>query len=806
MNLPIPNPNLVAALALVRIGLSVLPCRSDKTPWLKNWPNRASTDQFDIQGWWGQFPSALPAINCGASGLLVVDCDRKNGKDGVAEWLRQCHRNNFDPNVCPIIETPSGGRHFYFRQLPNQPLGNTVNQLADGIDTRGVGGYVLAPGAVLPDGRGYRELSGSLDNVPPLPDGLYRLLADLKGRTKKEDTAKELSPSLTTAAVVDDRERIYAVRVLEREAQAVASAVEGNRNHTLNNAAFKIGTLLGKGGTTASEAEAVLTDAALLAGLRHSEIGPTIRSGFDAGMDNPRSPVAEQDARLRQGVEIIGVAATVPPLAPAIEWDDPKPLPSELLPVAPFETAFLPDAVADWVMDIADRMQCPPDFVAVSVMVGLAATIGRQVAIRPKRADGWTEYANLWGLVIGRPGVMKSPAMGEALKPLKTLEKNAFESYVAELDTYRAVFDDFELRTAATKKAKSRKLEANPEAELTGSALKTPVEPKPKRFIVTDSTYEALGEIIGANPNGVLVHRDEIMSLLKMLDRDENIAARGFFLSGWTGSEGYTFDRIGRNGARIEAVCLSLLGSTQPGRATAYIAPALRGGAADDGMVQRFSLTVWPDVSPDWQYVERPLNVDARTRAFRVFERLANLSHTNIGAAFDAIDDCVYLTFDNPASAIFAKWLTGLERLIRSGELHPALESHFAKYRKLVPTLALINHLTDGGTGLVGPVALNRAIAFSRYLESHARRLYGAGLRQEVVTAQAILSRVSKGELADGFTARDILQNDWAKLTDREQVIAGLALLVEHAWLADRTVRTVGRPRTEYYVNPKEKS
>jgi putative DNA primase/helicase len=400
---------------------------------------------------------------------------------------------------------------------------------------------------------------------------------------------------------------------------------------------------------------------------------------------------------------------------------------------------------------------------------------------------------------------MKSPAMGEALKPLKALEKKAFENYVAELDAYRAAFDDFELRTAAAKKANSRKLEANLEADLTGSALKAPVEPKPKRFIVTDSTYEALGEIIGANPNGVLVHRDEIMSLLKMLDRDENIAARGFFLSGWTGSEGYIFDRIGRNGARIDAVCLSLLGSTQPGRATAYIAPALRGGAADDGMVQRFSLTVWPDVSPDWKYVERSLNVDARTRAFRVFERLANLSHTNFGAAFDAIDDCVYLTFDDPASAIFADWLTGLERLIRSGDLHPALESHFAKYRKLVPTLALINHLTDGGAGPVGPVALNRAIAFSRYLESHARRLYGAGLRQEVVTAQAILSRIRKGELADGFTARDILQNDWAKLTDREQVIAGLALLVDHDWLADRTVQTGGRPRTEYHINPKAK-
>lgn len=803
MKPPTATLNLDAALALARIGFAVFPCRADKTPLLKDWPNRASTDEKVIRGWWRQFPTAVPAIACGASGLLVVDCDRKNGKDGVAEWLRLCATNELDPVACPIIETPSGGQHYYFRQLPGSPLGNTASRIGGGIDTRGAGGYVIAPGAMLTDGRCYRLLSGALDDIPPLHEGLRDYLASVAAGPKLDRTKAPPPPAPEFTAA--ERERAYALKALAEEADAIAAAAEGTRNRTLNNAAFKIGTLLPMGGITAVEAEATLTDAALRAGLEHAEIHATIRSGFDAGMTNPRPSLAEQDAQLRQGVEIVGVGPTMPPNAPPMTWTDPKPLPSELLPVAHFEPAFLPVEVADWVMDIADRMQCPPDFVAVSVMVALAATIGRQVAIRPKRADGWTEYANLWGLVIGRPGVMKSPAMGEALKPLKALEKKAFESYVTELDAFRAAFDDFELRTAAAKKAKSEQLKANPDAELVGSTLKAPIEPKPKRFIVTDSTYEALGEIIGSNPNGVLVHRDEIMSLLKMLDRDENIAARGFFLSGWTGSEGYTFDRIGRSGARIDAVCLSLLGSTQPGRATAYIAPALRGGAADDGMVQRFSLTVWPDVSPDWKYVERSLNIDARNRAFRVFERLADLSHTNFGATFDAIDDCVYLTFDDPASAIFADWLTGLEQLIRSGDLHPALESHFAKYRKLVPTLALINHLADGATGPVGPVALNRAIAFSRYLESHARRLYGAGLRQEVVTAQAILSRIRKGELPDGFTARDILQNDWAKLTDREQVNAGLALLFDHDWLADRTVQTGGRPRTEYHINPKAK-
>jgi len=450
-------------------------------------------------------------------------------------------------------------------------------------------------------------------------------------------------------------------------------------------------------------------------------------------------------------------------------------------------------------------MQCPPDFVAVSVIAALGATIGRQVGIRPKRLDTWIEFANMWALAIGRPGVMKSPAMGEALKPLKALEKKAYEAYIAEMEAYRTALEEFELRSAATKRKNTKELEDNPDGKLSSKSAKAPDQPKCKRFIVTDATYEALGEIVGANPNGVLVHRDEVMSLLKMLDRDENVAARSFYMSGWNGNDSYTFDRITRSGARIEAVCLSTLGSTQPGRIMAYIAPALRGGAADDGMIQRFGLTVWPDMPTEWKFVERSLNEEARKRAFAVFERLARLSHTNIGATIDTIDECAFVGFDDQASEKFAEWQTKLERQLRSNELHPALESHFSKYRKLVPALALINHLVDGGSGAVGSDALKRAIAFSEYLASHARRLYGAGLRLEVVTAQAILARIRKGELIDGFTARDILQNDWAKLTDREQVIAGLALLVDHDWLAERITPTGGRPRTDYIINPKVK-
>jgi hypothetical protein len=139
--------------------------------------------------------------------------------------------------------------------------------------------------------------------------------------------------------------------------------------------------------------------------------------------------------------------------------------------------------------------------------------------------------------------------------------------------------------------------------------------------------------------------------------------------------------------------------------------------------------------------------------------------------------------------------------------LSPALEGHFAKYRKLVPVLALINHLADNGQRTVGRSALRRALAFSTYLETHAKRVYGAHSAAELMAAKAILTHVRNGELKDGFTAREIHRHDWSNLTDSEQIQTGLALLTELDYLLAASTATAGRqggrPKITYIINPK---
>ena len=494
---------------------------------------------------------------------------------------------------------------------------------------------------------------------------------------------------------------------------------------------------------------------------------------------------------------------------PDLQHIEPKPLPDGLAPVMPFDMSFLPAALAPWVSDIAKRLQCPPDYVAISAVVALGSVIGRRVGIKPQAATDWIEFPNLWGMFIGSPGMMKSPAMQAALAPIHYLEAEAGKQNEVAREAYKANIDAFKLRQQV-------KASLQREALKKGKAVNfdpgvEPEEPVEIRYRTNDSSYEAIGELLIDNPTGLLVERDELVSLLHHLDREEQIVARSFYMSGWSGTQPYTFDRIIRGHVHIEAVCLSILGNTQPARIDAYVRRANMDSAGGDGLLQRFGLMVWPDSPPDWENVDEYLNSDARDRAWKVFTRMSELSETNLCASGDTsgarrgpYDKTPFFRFAHAALEEFTHWRENLERRLRSHELSPAIEGHFAKYRKLVPALALINHLADGGKGAVGQPALHKAIAFSVYLESHARRIYGADDVIEVTAAQVILAHIRHGELVDGFTARDVRRHGWSGLIDHTRVQAGLDLLVEFNYITPAPARIgqPGRPKAAFMINP----
>lgn len=486
-------------------------------------------------------------------------------------------------------------------------------------------------------------------------------------------------------------------------------------------------------------------------------------------------------------------------------WADPTPLPDDLPDVMPFDDELLPSTFRPWIKDIAERLQCPPDFPAVAAMIPLGVIVGRKVGIRPKRQDDWLVVPNLWGAVIGRPSVMKSPAIREPLKVLGRLE-------VEGRDNFQAAQLDYEARLAvhaARKTALGRKVskgEGDDAVESMAAFLaEAPEQPVRKRYMTNDATVPKLGEILSQNPNGVGVVRDELIGLLRSLDREENGPDRAFYLECWNGDNRFTFDRIGRGTVEIESAITSLIGSIQPGPLRDYFRDAVRGGKGDDGMLQRFQLAVWPDISAEWRNVDRWPDTKAKQVAWETYKTLDILTVEELGAEQDKhdADGIPFVRFTPAAQDRFDEWRGTLERRLRSNELTPYLEAHLAKYRSLIPSLALLTHLAERSAGGVGPSALDRAIRWAEYLETHARRIYGHAVQSDVAAAKLLLTKLRKGGLHDGFTARDVYRPQWSGLTERQAVEDALALLVDHGYLREHEHPNARKPVATYTINPK---
>lgn len=141
---------LEAALAYAARGWPIFPCRG-RIPAIAGGRglHDATTDAEQIRAWWTEMPDATIGLNCGAAGILVIDLDRKSGRDGLSAFHALA---GLEPLGCELIaQTPSGnGQHLFYRADPARPVASTISKIAPGIDTRAMGGYVILPSPAEP--------------------------------------------------------------------------------------------------------------------------------------------------------------------------------------------------------------------------------------------------------------------------------------------------------------------------------------------------------------------------------------------------------------------------------------------------------------------------------------------------------------------------------------------------------------------------------------------------------------------------------------------------------------------------------
>ncbi len=485
---------------------------------------------------------------------------------------------------------------------------------------------------------------------------------------------------------------------------------------------------------------------------------------------------------------------------------------------------MLPVCLQQWIYDIAKRMNCPPDYIAVTAIVMLGSLIGTGCGIKPKQKDEWLVVPNLWGGIVGNPSQLKSPAMQEGLKPLGRLEVEAQEIYRAQRKVYdqkaaatKAQMDA--VKTAMTKKAKNGESLAAEMEEM--AQINQDEEPKEKRYKTNDVTIEKLTELLKENPRGLLVFRDELIGLLASWDKQGRESDRAFYLEAWNGTGHHTCDRIGRGTTHVEHCCISLLGAIQPTKIQAYLKDAA--GYENDGFVQRLQLLVYPD-APKSCIVDEYPNTDARNKVYAVVEAIAKMNFEVMGAVKGQYDKIPAFRFCVDAHFLFFNWLTNLVDKIQREDETPLMAEHLAKYRSLMPSLALIFHVIEIAekqvelTADASPVEqlrlanpmisaenATKAIKWCTYLETHARRIYGMLKTDNQFAALEIVKKIKSGKLNGEFTAKNIYHKGWQHLSKPEVVKDALDILEDAKWiyLSKPELPTGGRPSAPCYViNP----
>ena len=760
---------LIQAQVYADAGKRIFPVKvKDKQPAFISGFNHgfkdATTSKESIKKAWATTNFNIGLATGEVNNLVVVDVDDEK------IWGNFWATRGELPQ-CPKVTTGKG-HHLYFAYPKGRRIHNK-QEPGNGFDIRANGGYVVAPPSIHHSGKVYKFTNTG--EPPELPEWLLELIAE-----PKKTANRTLDFNAAIPAANDSQG--YCMKALDSECLAVATAPEGTRNAALNTASFCIGQLVASGGIAEHVAREALTQAAQQCGLTANEVVKTISSGMRAGKAKPRAALETRPGNASG-------------LADNLTWDKPKELKAELLPVKPLDPEMLPDSMRDYITDIAERMDhSSPDYVAVGVMVALATLIGRKLAVMPKRFDPWLVVPNLWGAVIGRPSAKKTPSLTKAMAPLHQFESVEFEKHGLAMGKYLEQEKVAKVALKANEKLLKKKIEGGKQEEGEKDFLKSlnlgPVEPPPcKRFIVNDATVEKLGELLGSNPMGVLLFRDELTGWLNMLDKPDRASDRAFYLECWAGTGSFTYDRIGRGTQRIESATLSLMGGIQPGKLMPYLV-AQKEGKGDDGLIERFQLMVFPDPKP-FEHVDRRPNEEAEQKAIQIFNKLNWLEGD--------LANPTILKFLPDAQKLFDTWYDKNQNLVRSATLSPQLESHLAKYVSLFPSLALIIHAVDSSPGgSIGIQSAKKALAWCEYLESHARRVYALA-DGPIGSAKALQKRLH--DMPNPFRIGAINTRNWHGLTTMDQIHEALDSLCEHGHL-QKIVSGTTRPATDYFKHP----
>lgn len=518
------------AVLYSKMDIKTFPIKKQgKSPLCQNGFKSATTDLTTLQNWNKQFPDCNIGIPTGSiNNIFVVDVDGEIGAKSLA-MLEEKH----DKLNAPTVSTGKG-KHLYFKMPEDIEINSSVSKIADHIDIRGNGGYVVAPPSIHENGNQYTwENFDFNQDFPAAPEWFINLI-----NNPTEANFKDLLEEIATAS-------------------------EGMRNTTLLGNAIKICNSANKQFLDMEIVKNDIIDAAIASGLSRAESERTVNNAMRfSGKCNNNSIADEPD------MDVLKV--------------------KDLLPAPRLDTSIF-KSLEPWIVQTAQNTNAPVDYVAFALLAGAAGVIGLSRSVSPWAE--WIEPCCLWIGAVGEPSSGKTPATTPIRRILNQIEEDHKEPYFAKLNKWKCSKEVAKQK----KKEWEDKIKENPDfATIFPNEAIIPAKPQTYRFVYGDTTQEAITKDMERNIKGAILFRDELSAWICGMNRyNSGSSERGFWLEAFNGHK-FVCDRVKYDDDRLEIknLLVSVFGTIQPQRLVDTVFDD-RG----DGFLARF-LWVYPAVIP----------------------------------------------------------------------------------------------------------------------------------------------------------------------------------------------------------------
>lgn len=410
----------------------------------------------------------------------------------------------------------------------------------------------------------------------------------------------------------------------------------------------------------------------------------------------------------------------------------------------PFPVDAFPEPLRGFVEAGAKAIGCDSSYLALPLLAALAAAIGNSRRVQLKL--GWTAPAIIWTAIVGESGTAKTPAFRLVMRPIRERQEKALQRHADAMRDYETELARYEKASAEWRRNRQTALDP-PEK---------PQEPQAERFIVSDTTVEALAPLLLANPRGLLLARDELAGWMGSFDRysgGKGGADAAHWLSMYNG-ESIIVDR--KTGVPrtifVSQASVCVCGGIQPG----ILHRALGNEHRESGLAARLLLTCPPRIAKRW--TEADIDPSWEAEIARLVDRLyelhpipdgeGKLCPVVVGLATDAKTAwTAYFNAHAQEQADLTGELAAAWSKLEEYAARMALVVHFARWAANDPTLATVDEL-DAASMAAG-------IRLANWFKGEARRVYALlGETDEARDQRRLVEWIERK--GGSVTARDV--------------------------------------------------